>query len=143
LAVALGRFAGDNRAVSTHLVNTPVGEQFARALAARDASRLRELLAPDIDFRALTPNKFWESNSASEVIDDVMLGRWIEPTDHIDEVESIEHDTVVDRERVGYRVRGTNADGPFVLEQQAYYTVVDGRIVWLRIMCSGFRPATA
>jgi ketosteroid isomerase-like protein len=116
-----------------------IGEQFARAFAAKDGGALRDLLAPDVDFRALTPNKFWEANTAAEVIDDVILGHWLEPTDHVDALESVDHDVVVDRERVGYRLRGTNNDGPFVLEQQAYFTVADGRIAWLRIMCSGFR----
>lgn len=116
-----------------------IGEQFARAFAAKDAGALRDLLAPDVDFRALTPDKFWEARSASEVVDDVILGRWLARADHIDALESVEHDAVVDRERVGYRLRGTNDDGPFVLEQQAYFTVADGRIAWLRIMCSGYR----
>jgi hypothetical protein len=120
-----------------------IAEQFARAFAAKDAGLLRELLAPDVDFRALTPDKFWEAGSASEVVDDVILGHWLEPTDHIDALESFDHDIIVDRERVGYRLRGTNEDGPFVLEQQAYFTVADGRIAWLRIMCSGFRDPRA
>jgi hypothetical protein len=77
-------------------------------------TRTRELLAPDVDFRALTPDKFWEASSASEVVDDVILGRWLEPTDRID-----------------------------ALEQPAYFTVADGRIAWLRIMCSGFRDPGA
>jgi hypothetical protein len=120
-----------------------IGEQFARAFAAKDAGLLRALLAPDVDFRALTPNKFWESGSASEVVDDVILGKWLEPTVHIDALESLDQDVIVDRERVGYRLRGTNENGPFVLEQQAYFTVADGRIAWLRIMCSGFRDPGA
>jgi len=119
-----------------------IGEQFARAFAAKDAALLRELLAPDVDFRALTPNKFWEATSSSEVVDDVILGHWLEPTDHIDALESVDQDVIVDRERVGYRLRGTNDDGPFVLEQQAYFTVADGRIAWLRIMCSGYRAVS-
>jgi hypothetical protein len=120
-----------------------IGEQFARAFAAKDAGALRDLLAPDVDFRALTPYKFWESDSAAEVVDNVILGHWLERADHVDALESVEHDVVVDREHVGYRLRGTNGDGPFVLEQQAYYTVADGRIAWLRIMCSGYRDPRA
>ena len=29
-----------------------------------------------------------------------------------------------------------------VAEQQAYYSTTDGRISWMRVLCSGFRPAT-
>jgi hypothetical protein len=118
----------------------PIGERFARAIAAKDAAALRELLAPDVDFGALTPRRAWESGSAAEIVDDVILGRWFEPTDRIVELESVDNDVVVDRERVGYRFRITNADGTFVVEQQAYLGVTDDTITWLRILCSGYRP---
>ena len=121
-------------------MNMGIGERFARAVAAKDAPALLGLLAPEVDFRAMTPSRFWESNSAVEVVDDVVLGKWFEPTDLIESIEGIEHDVVIDRERVGYRFRVTNADGAFIVEQQAYLGVQDDRIAWLRIMCSGYRP---
>jgi hypothetical protein len=117
-----------------------IGERFARAIAAKDAPALLGLLAPEVDFRAMTPVRFWESNSAVEVVDDVVFGKWFEPTDLIESIEGIENDVVMDRERVGYRFRVTNADGAFVVEQQAYLGVQDDRIAWLRIMCTGYRP---
>ena len=117
-----------------------IGERFARAIAAKDAPALLGLLAPEVDFRAMTPVRFWESNSAVEVVDDVVFGKWFEPTDVIESIEGIENDVVMDRERVGYRFRVTNADGAFVVEQQAYLGVQDDRIAWLRIMCTGYRP---
>jgi hypothetical protein len=61
-----------------------------------------------------------------------------------DEVRALEHvetDTIVDRERVGYRLSVANPDGRFVVEQQAYVAERDGRIGWMRVLCSGFRPA--
>ena len=48
---------------------------------------------------------------------------------------------VGDRERVGYRFSGRNPDGRFVVEQQAYLSERDGRIGWMRALCSGFRRA--
>jgi hypothetical protein len=121
-------------------MNMQIGERFARAIAAKDAPALLGLLAPEVDFRAMTPVRFWESNSAVEVVDDVVFGKWFEPTDAIESIEGIENDVVMDRERVGYRFRVTNADGAFVVEQQAYLGVQDDRIAWLRIMCTGYRP---
>ena len=121
-------------------MDMPISERFARAIAARDASALLGLLAPQVDFRAMTPGRFWEASSAREVVDDVIFGKWFEPTDRIDGIEAIETDVVVDRERVGYRFRVTNDDGAFIVEQQAYVSVEDDGIAWLRIMCSGFRP---
>ena len=40
---------------------TTLGTQFVDALAARDRERLRALLHPQVDFRGLTPNRFWEA----------------------------------------------------------------------------------
>ena len=59
--------------------------------------------------------------------------------DHVDELVAVETDAFADRQRVAYRLRGHNDDGPFVVEQQAYFTERDGRIDWMRVLCSGFR----
>jgi len=66
----------------------------------------------------------------------------VEPSDEVERVVSTETDAFADRERVGYRFEGQNPDGPFVVEQQAYYEQRDGRIGWMRVVCSGFRPRT-
>lgn len=42
---------------------------------------------------------------------------------------------------MGYRFSVTNPDGRFLVEQQAYLEPRDGRIGWMRVVCSGFRPA--
>ncbi|HTK17102.1 MAG TPA: hypothetical protein VL769_11965 [Acidimicrobiia bacterium] len=117
----------------------PIGERFVRAIAARDRRGLLDLLAPHIDFRAMTPGRFWEASSAAEVVDEVILGHWFAPTDRIEAIESIEHDVVVDRERVGYRFRVSNADGEYAVEQQAYLGAQNDVIGWLRIMCAGYQ----
>ena len=118
-----------------------LGRDFAQALAARDPALLAEVLAPDVDFRALTPNRAWQTSTADEFVTDV-LPAWFEERDHIDALRTLESGSVGDRERVGYLFRGHNDDGPFVVEQQAYYEARDGRISWLRVLCSGFRPPT-
>ena len=119
---------------------TDLGESFARAIASKDASALLGLLSPEVDFKAMTPGRFWEAGSADEVVNAVIFGHWFEATDRIDSVDAIERDLVADRRRVGYRFRVTNPDGTFAVEQQAYYDVEGDRISWLRIMCSGYRP---
>ena len=116
------------------------GQEFAEALAAKDAARLTEVLAPDLDFRALTPNRAWEVSTADGFVTDV-LPVWFEKNDHIDELQMLDTASVGDRERMGYLFHGHNGDGPFIVEQQAYYEADDGRITWLRVLCSGFRPA--
>ena len=116
-----------------------LGRDFAAALAGKDFARITELLDPQVDFRGLTPRRSWEASSATEVVSD-MLARWFEDSDHIDELLAVESGTFADRKRVAYSFRGHNDDGPFTVEQQAYFDEQDGRIAWMRVLCSGFRP---
>jgi hypothetical protein len=120
-----------------------LGQRFATSLAAKDRDALVALLADDIDFHAMTPRRTWQATSPAEIVDDVILGHWFEPTDHIESLVSVETDDVVDRIRVGYRLMVRNDDGRHVVEQQAYLSESDGRIGWLRIMCSGYQPLDA
>lgn len=116
-----------------------VGRDFATALAAKDFERVVGLLAPGVDFRGLTPRRAWEASSAEQVKSEI-LSVWFDDSDHIDEVLAVETGTFADRQTVTYSFRGHNDDGPFVIEQQAYLTERDGRIEWIRVLCSGFRP---
>ena len=118
---------------------TTVGADFARALAEKDSTRLAELMHPDIDFRGLTPNSNWEAVGPDAVVS-IMFGQWFEDKDEIRALESVESDAVADRERVGYRFSVRNPDGDFLVEQQAYLAESEGRIGWMRVVCSGFRP---
>jgi hypothetical protein len=79
---------------------------------------------------------------AGEQIDGVLLGSWLEPSDVVDHVEAVETAVVGRRCRLGYRLRGVNPDGPFAVEQQGFFEVADGKITWLRMLCSGCRPDT-
>jgi SnoaL-like domain len=116
-----------------------LGADFARAFADKDAARIRELLHPEIDFRGLTPSRAWEATGPDAVLE-ILFGSWVEESDQVEALEAVEEDSVADRERVGYRCSVTNPDGRFVFEQQAYLEPRDGRIGWMRVVCSGFRP---
>ena len=119
-----------------------IGERFARAIAAKDSAGLKELMRPDIDFRAMTPARFWEATDPDEIVDETMLGTWFSPERRIVEILGVDTDTVGSRERVGYRFRVERPDGVFVIEQQAYLESDGERISWLRILCSGFVPVS-
>ncbi len=113
---------------------------FVDAILARDFPRARGLLHPDVDFRAMTPNRVWEASGPAGV--EEVLRAWFEhPEREVERVDAIEPSSIEDTVRVGWRVYGSGADGPFVYEQQAYVREDDERIVWLRVMCSGPRPA--
>lgn len=116
-----------------------LGAEFARALAAKDLSRMLDLMHPEIDFRGMTPSRTWEANDPDAVIT-VLLRKWFEDKDEIESLEWLETDGFADRERVGYRFSVSNPDGRFLVEQQAYLSARDEQIDWMRVLCSGFRP---
>jgi hypothetical protein len=118
---------------------TTIGTGFAHTLAAKEYDRLLELMHPEIDFRGLTPRRLWEADDPETVIS-AIVREWFEDSDEIEALEHVETDTFADRERVGYRFRVRNPDGLFLVEQQAYLEERDGKIGWMRVLCSGFRP---
>ena len=120
-------------------VSTTLGAEFARALAAKDFGRLADLMHPAIDFRGMTPRRSWEASDADAVISTVLV-QWFEESDEIEALERLECDAFADCERVGYRFSVRNPEGRFLVEQQAYLSARDGRIGWMRVLCSGFRP---
>jgi hypothetical protein len=115
-----------------------LGRSFAQALARQDHRALGDLLHPAVEFRALTPRRAWAPESHSEVL--AVLRTWFGDCD-VEQVVRLETDTVADRRHLAYRFRVRRPDGRFLIEQQAYYGERDGQIDWMRIMCSGFRPA--
>jgi len=114
--------------------------EFLDAVLARDLPRACGLLHPGVDFRAMTPARIWEAGSPADV--EGVLRAWFEhPERDVERVEPIEPQSPVeDTLHVGWRVHGQGTDGAFVYEQRAYVREDAGRIVWLRIMCSGPRP---
>jgi hypothetical protein len=110
----------------------------ARGIATKDDAAVRGLLHPEIDFRAMTPGRVWEADGPEDVL--FAIGMWFEDSDVIEGVEEIDTGAFADRQRVRYRLRVRNEDGLHLVEQQAYLSERDGRIGWLRVMCSGFRP---
>jgi hypothetical protein len=121
--------------------SSTLGAAYATALAAKDFDAIRELLHPEVDFRGLTPSRNWEASDPEAAIGGI-LRQWFEDSDEIEELLMLETDDFADRERVGYRFRVRNPEGVFEVEQQAFIGEVDGRIAWLRSVCSGFRPVT-
>ena len=118
-----------------------LGRRFAHALADKDVPQLTELLADEVDFMALTPRRSWEADDRAGVLE-ILLGSWFEPQDKIEALlELNENDAVEDTAHVSYRFALQTPDGPHTTEQQAYYRVADQQISYLRVLCSGFRPA--
>ena len=116
-----------------------VTADLVEAIVARDFPRAQALLHPEIDFRAMTPKRTWEADDPAGV--EEVLRAWFEhPEREVERVEPTEPASVEDTGRVGWRVYGTEASGGFVYEQQAFLREEGGRVVWMRVMCSGPRP---
>jgi hypothetical protein len=123
-------------------VTTPaLGRRFVEALGAKEVEALSAVIHPEVDFRALTPNRFWEAQNRDAMLD-ILLGSWFPADTALDELLLLEADTVADRERLRFRFRGRNRDGPMIVEQQAYLARRDDSIGWIRIVCSGQRAPT-
>jgi hypothetical protein len=121
----------------------PIAARFATAVAGKDTAALTELLAPDVDFKALTPRKFWDGSAPADVLD-ALFAHWFDDDDRIDALVAMtSHDPVEDTEHCSYRLAITTPDGPHTVEQQAYFRTVDGRISYLRVLCSGYRPVAS
>ena len=125
--------------MASQTMGPALGTRFVDALAARDRDAMAAVLHPEVDFRGLTPNRFWEATDAAAVLD-IVLGQWFEPGDELDDLVLVECDTFADREQLRFGFEGHNEDGSFAVEQQAYLAERDGRIGWMRVVCSGFRP---
>ena len=117
-----------------------LAHRFAAALAGRDAAALRCLFGSEVDFRGMTPRRVWEARTPDELIDDVILGSWFGPGDVIQRIEWVQAGQVGTRIRIGYQLRVQNAGETFALEQQAFADLTDGKITWMRVLCSGGVP---
>jgi hypothetical protein len=104
-----------------------LGPRFVQALATKDSEALRAVLHPDVDFRGLTPNRFWEAHDRDAVLD-IVFGVWFGAHDDLEELVLLESDAFADREQVRFRFRGRNRDGPMIVEQQAYLAERDNLI---------------
>ena len=116
-----------------------LGADLAHAIANQDPRALRSLISTPVTFRAVTPKRFWDGETAVEVAD-VILGVWFGPDKRVTGISSVATGCVGDVQRVSYRLRVDLGSGPAVIEQVIYYSEADGQITDLRLVCSGFRP---
>ncbi len=119
-----------------------VGEAFLDALSAQDFDALARTLGPTMRMRTLLPTGQYEHHGSDEVKS--MFVEWFATTRDVEVLET-RLDTVGDRLTMAYRYRLRRMmQGPLKeIEQQAYCKVVDGKVVTIDLVCTGFRPAEA
>lgn len=121
-------------------MSTTPGEEFARAIAGQDPDGLRAVLADQVDFAALTPGHRFSSSAPDEVVDEIILGVWFGGDTHIRELRSVSNGEVAGRAHVRYQLGLERGGSDYVVEQQAYYDAIGGRITWMRVLCAGYLP---
>ncbi|HKN42594.1 MAG TPA: hypothetical protein VJW23_01625, partial [Propionibacteriaceae bacterium] len=84
-----------------------LGPRYVAALAAKDTDHLIALFASEVDFRAMTPGRFWEAASPEQIVHEVLY-QWFEPKDVIKGIDYVEAGHVADRQRVDYRFHVRN-----------------------------------
>ena len=116
------------------------GLSFVQAFAAKDQEVLGQVLAENIDFRAMTPNMAWREESAIDVVTNV-FAEWFSEDDHIEELVEVSARPLAGaRFHLSYSLHVRNADGQHLVHQDSYFESNDGHITWLRIACAGYLP---
>ena len=95
------------------MTTASIGEDFARAVAAKDRDAFGRLLAADVDFKGLTPGRAWEATGPAAVAA-VFFDSWFEPGDTIEALVDVTTGAdVADTRHVSYRLDLVNdAGGP-------------------------------
>jgi len=114
-----------------------IATAFLEALARQDWAVVQSLLDHSVAFRVLTPRALREADDDASAI--AWLARWFGDADELTTLRS-EVSAMHDRVSLSYRFR-VHKDRWYVIEQRGYADVVNGKIMNLNLVCSGFRPA--
>lgn len=116
-----------------------LADRFVTALTARDFTALEACFAPDVRFRALTPNHVWANFGAAGTV--AAFRNWFEDATPFALVTtSVDH--IGDRLSLTYRFRAAeDASSPLALVEQHLYAIVrNDRLADVSVVCSGYQP---
>ena len=114
-----------------------VGQRLVEAIAAQDVAAIATCFTPEAEVRALIPPGFRERTGALEAAS--LIAGWFADSTKLELVDS-ETSAVGDRLHIAYRFVGVEEGQPYIVEQQLYGTLRDGKITRADLLCSGFRP---
>ena len=117
-----------------------LGTRFVEAIAAQDPSDLAACFADDAQLRALIPGGLRERAGAAESAS--LISMWFADSTEMNLVAWSVED-VEDRLHIWYRFAGVEEGEPYLVEQQLFCAVADGKIARADLLCSGFRPRVA
>ncbi len=140
-----GRNAGDDGVMRPLGRAADAGGQapvsgYLRALVDRDPAMMAQVLAPGAELRALIPPGLRQASGADQAAS-LVLGWFADAS----AVELRDSDAIVigPRTRLRYRLRVTEGDDVYDVEQVAYFTLGADRILAADLLCSGFHQAAA
>jgi hypothetical protein len=116
-----------------------IARDFIAAIERQAWAELAASLDPAVHFRALTPKGFREAEDREAATK--YLQKWFGAADQL-VVQSSDVTMMHDRVHIAYRIR-EHEDQWYIVEQQAYCTILDGQIATMNLLCSGFRPEVA
>ena len=116
-----------------------VGARLVQAIAAQDEAAIAECFCRDARFRALTPSGVKERAGADETA--ALIAAWFGDSTVIDLVDT-RTDEVGGRLQLTYRFEGVEEGQPYVVQQELFCTLDDGKIAAADLLCSGFLPRT-
>ncbi|MGH8916378.1 MAG: hypothetical protein ACRDZM_17910 [Acidimicrobiia bacterium] len=140
---------------------TEAGPALVAALADADWERVASILHPDLQLRGLTPGKYNEAKGpgAVEQAIDIFKLWFYEETDFLTGVlkckvrpngrdgqyklsySFLAKSPLMSQWHHDVGLGPVSPDVDWVVEQEAYYRVTDGRISWMIILCDGYhRP---
>lgn len=115
-------------------------DRMVDAFEAVDRAGLDAVLADDVTVRASLPRRDVQCSGRDRAAE-LMLGWFRDCTGIVRVWHTVER--VADIWRVAWRFTLCEAGADLVVEQHAYCTVAAGRVVAIRLICSGFRAAGA
>jgi hypothetical protein len=113
-----------------------MGEQIVECLGARDFERLADSFHPQVRCRLLIPAGLLTPLGASNLAG--KYRQWFGEADRFN-IERSRISRVGDCLCVGYSIRLREEGTWYLVEQQTFSQVEDGRIARFDLMCSGFR----
>ena len=112
-----------------------LGRGFVSAIERQAWEELAALFDPAVQFRALIPGGLRTADDRESAAR--YLQKWFGDANPL-VLQSSRVEMVEDRVHIAYLFRARE-DQWYVVEQQAYGTIRDGRIVKMDLLCSGFR----
>jgi TusA-related sulfurtransferase len=121
-----------------------LGEGWILAITERSLGRLEQFCQPDVNSLMLIPKGLVTLGNAVDLV--AKFRQWFGACTNF-QVEESRVSQIVNRAGgwlgIFYRFRLQDHDAWFVVEQQLYCTLKDGRVEQLHLLCSGFQPVGA